>query len=82
MTRTVNTAHDLDEDTLRKIAKITGGQYFRAKDQKDLEAIYDQIDKLEPISQAKEFWRPQSEWFVYPLGIALLLSAFLVILRR
>ena len=38
---------NIDEDTLREIAKVTGGQYFRATDTKSLEEIYATIDELE-----------------------------------
>ncbi len=37
----------LDEDLLRRIAMITGGQYFRATNARALEEIYQQIDELE-----------------------------------
>ncbi len=37
----------LDEDLLRRIASITGGQYFRATNARALEEIYHQIDELE-----------------------------------
>ncbi|MHB1686861.1 MAG: vWA domain-containing protein [Ignavibacteriaceae bacterium] len=37
----------IDEGLLRKIADITGGQYFRATDNRTLQAIYNKIDKLE-----------------------------------
>jgi Ca-activated chloride channel family protein len=37
----------LDEDLLRRIAGITGGQYFRATNARALEEIYRQIDELE-----------------------------------
>lgn len=37
----------LDEDLLRRIASITGGQYFRATNTRALEGIYRQIDELE-----------------------------------
>ncbi len=37
----------LDEDLLRRIAEITGGQYFRATNARALEEIYRQIDQLE-----------------------------------
>jgi Ca-activated chloride channel family protein len=37
----------LDEDLLRRIATITGGQYFRATNARALEEIYRQIDELE-----------------------------------
>ncbi|MBC7861867.1 MAG: VWA domain-containing protein [Bacteroidia bacterium] len=38
---------DLDEETMTKIADATGGKYFRATNNKSLEAIYKEIDKLE-----------------------------------
>ncbi len=82
LTRKVNTAQDLDEKSLMEIAKLTGGQYFRARDQKELATIYDTINSLEPISQATQTWRPQDEWFAYPLTFALLLSVLLFIVRR
>ncbi|MCZ6836465.1 MAG: VWA domain-containing protein [Planctomycetota bacterium] len=37
----------IDEDTLKEIAKITGGQYFRATDTNSLKIIYATIDELE-----------------------------------
>ncbi|MGF1696590.1 VWA domain-containing protein [Vibrio lamellibrachiae] len=82
MTRKVNTAHDLDEATLQNIANLTGGEYFRARDSHDLAAIYDMINELEPISEAVQTWRPQTEWFDLPLAIALLLSSIMIMLRR
>ncbi|RJX75351.1 VWA domain-containing protein [Vibrio sinensis] len=82
MTRKVNTAQDLDEKTLMEIAKITGGQYFRARDSKELATIYDTINQLEPISTATQTWRPQIEWFGYPLSLMLISGVLLVIIRR
>ena len=38
---------EIDEDLLKEIAKMTGGKYFRATDNKKLEQIYEEIDKLE-----------------------------------
>ncbi len=80
--RTVNTAQDLDEKTLTDIAQMTGGQYFRARDSQDLANIYNEINKLEPITTVSQTWRPQSEWFTLPLAIALFLSMLLAVLRR
>lgn len=82
MTRKVNTAQDLDEKSLIEIAKLTGGQYFRARNADELATIYDTINSLEPISQATQTWRPQKEWFGLPLAIALMLLTSIVILRR
>ncbi|MBD1577804.1 MULTISPECIES: vWA domain-containing protein [Vibrio] len=81
-TRTVNTSQDLDEKTLTEIAKMTGGQYFRAKDKDQLDKIYQTINQLQPVTNATQTWRPQSEWFSYPLALALILSFVLAILRR
>ncbi len=82
MTRKINTAADLDEKTLTQVAELTGGQYFRARDAEQLKNIYDTINQLEPVSSDTQTWRPQSEWFPYPLSGALLLSVLLFFLRR
>lgn len=82
MTRTVNTAEDLDEKTLIKIASMTGGQYFRARNASELATIYDTINALQPIQQATQSWRPQTEWFMLPATLSLLLVVLIVVLRR
>ncbi len=38
---------EIDEELLKEIAEVTGGQYFRATDNKKLKEIYKEIDKLE-----------------------------------
>ena len=38
---------EIDETTLRGIASRTGGQYFRATDNKTLQEVYSRIDELE-----------------------------------
>jgi Ca-activated chloride channel homolog len=65
---------DLDEDTLKAIAKATGGEYFRATDANALQAVYSQIDRLEPAAGNQQWLRPAEEWFTWPLAAALLLS--------
>lgn len=37
----------IDEESLREIADVTHGKYFRAKDEKVLKKVFDEIDKLE-----------------------------------
>jgi Ca-activated chloride channel family protein len=66
--------NDLDEDTLKAIAKTTGGEYFRATDATALQAVYRQIDRLEPAADTQQWLRPAEEWFTWPLAMALLLS--------
>jgi Ca-activated chloride channel family protein len=65
---------DLDEDSLKEIAKITGGEYFRATDAAALQQVYRQIDRLEPAAGNQQWLRPADEWFTWPLAAALLLS--------
>ncbi len=45
---------EIDEDLLNTIAKATGGKYFRATNNEKLEAIYDEINKLEK-TEIEEF---------------------------
>ncbi|WP_273568431.1 vWA domain-containing protein [Maribacter halichondriae] len=45
---------EIDEELLKEIAKATGGQFFRATDNEKLEAIYDEINKLEK-TEIEEF---------------------------
>ena len=66
----MKTASDLDEDTLRAIADKTGGKYFRAKDAKGLQEIYQQLNELEPHESDQATLRPTRELFFWPLTIA------------
>jgi len=63
----VNPSRDLDEVTLKKIAQITGGQYFRARDTQELKNIYNQLDALNPVKRDKLTFRPESALFYWPL---------------
>ncbi|MGF1559177.1 MAG: VWA domain-containing protein [Flavobacteriaceae bacterium] len=45
---------EIDEQLLKDIANVTGGKYFRATDNDKLEAIYDEINKLEK-TEIEEF---------------------------
>lgn len=78
-TQIVNTSSDLDEETLQAIADMTGGQFFRATDRKTLEAIYHQLDEIEPVLKGSRLVRPVTELYIWPLGAALLLSFVLAI---
>jgi len=72
--RVVNPSADLDEDTLQAIAERTGGRYFRARDTKSLEKIYEILDELEPVESDVETIRPVDELFYWPLGLAYTLA--------
>ena len=45
---------EIDEELLQDIASTTGGRYFRATDNEKLEAIYEEINKLEK-TEIEEF---------------------------
>jgi Ca-activated chloride channel family protein len=64
---------DLDENTLKQVAEITGGQYFRASDLQSLESIYRMINELEVSPQEQETIRPQRDFYPWPLALALAL---------
>jgi len=78
--RTTNPSADLDEETLSKIAEATQGRYFRAKDTNTLAQIYELIDKLEPIEQEPETYRPFQVLYYWPLGISLCLFLSLLLI--
>jgi Ca-activated chloride channel family protein len=69
---------DLDEDTLEKIAQITGGQYFRARSEQDLSEIYQQINLIEPLSLKTVSYQPYTELFIWPLFCLLLVILVLM----
>ena len=73
--RMTNPSADLDEDTLKKVASITQGQYFRAKDTAKLQDIYALIDELEPIDQDPETYRPIQALYYWPMSLAFALFA-------
>lgn len=77
----MNPNADLDERSLRAIAEKTGGQYFRARDTEEFHKIYAELDRLEPVEQAAQQWRPQQELFRWPLLAAFILVLLTAILR-
>ena len=79
-TQRVNPSADLDEKTLSAIAKATGGRYFRARDSKQLNQIYSELDKLQPVTQDKQTFRPQRALFYWPLSLALFIAGLLLII--
>lgn len=68
---------EIDESLLKSIAETTGGQYFRATDNEKLEAIYEEINKLEK-TEVEEFkyykYEERFRPWVYLAGVLLLLE--------
>ncbi|SFO81558.1 Ca-activated chloride channel family protein [Ectopseudomonas composti] len=71
-------ALDLDETSLRAISDATGGEYFRARDQAELQQIELTLDRLEPVAQQPTLARPAQALYAWPLALALLGSLALV----
>lgn len=67
---------ELNEDTLRSIATVTGGLYFRAEDTNGLQQIYDRIDSLvrsEVSRQVFVRWQDQAfPWMLGALGLLII----------
>jgi Ca-activated chloride channel family protein len=75
-------ANGLDEQTLAEVAKITGGKFFRARNPAELNAIYQELNRLEPVNQEAETIRPTISLYHWPLGIAFGISLLIAVLRQ
>jgi Ca-activated chloride channel homolog len=66
---------EIDENTLGKIASITGGKYFRARNNDELTQIYQQIDKMEKVKIAvTQYHRKTERYLPYAIIALILLS--------
>ncbi len=68
---------DIDVDTLKRIAKLTDGQFFQANDTQELSQIYQYINQLESTEHEVFNYRNRTELYVWPLGLAFLISLLL-----
>lgn len=64
----------IDEPTLKEIAKITRGEYMRARDRKQLHNRYQEINFNEASEETPRQYQPEVELYHWPLLISLLLS--------
>ncbi len=69
----------INEESLREIAAMTGGKYFRATNGQALAEIYSEIDRLEKTKiNVTEHSRHAEEFYIFALiGSALLLGEYL-----
>ena len=70
---------DVDEESLKEIANITGGQFFRATDNKSLLKVYEDIDALERTEiEVKEYqnYTELYSWFTIPAAFASIFFLF------
>lgn len=70
-----NVPVEIDEATLKQMASVTGGQYFRATDNASLKSIYQEIDQMEKTKiSVQQYSKKQEEY----LPLALLVFALLL----
>jgi Ca-activated chloride channel family protein len=79
-TRYQNMPVEIDEETLEKIATMTGGQYFRATDNESLGSIYKEIDQLEKSKiDIQEYSRKHEEYLLWAIiAISLILVEIVI----
>lgn len=72
--------NEIDEETLTAIAERTGGRYFRARSEEELEDIYTEIDKMEKTKiKVNEYIQYEELFFGFLLtGFVLLLLEMLL----
>lgn len=72
----------IDEDLLQKISTETGGQYYRATDNKSLEKIYKEIDQLEKTNVEVSAYKRYQELYWTFLMLAFIALSLEFILAR
>ena len=75
-----NAEVEIGEDLLKQIATETGGEYFRATDEKKLASIYKQIDKMEKTKidvNSLKHHKEEYFWFAFAAALSLLLEMIL-----
>ena len=80
--RTVKLKVELDEDTLKDVAKLTDGQYFHALNTEALQTIFEIIDKMETVEVESIRYTRYNELFAYFLIPAFIVLLIEVILRQ
>lgn len=77
----VNLPVEIDEQTLKGIASVTDGDYYRAQNNKELNQIYQEIDKLEKTKfNVKQFSRRYEAY--QPFAVVAVIALLLEILMR
>ena len=73
---------NIDEESLEKIADLTGGKYFRATDNEKLVNVYSEIDQMEKTIIEETQYEKKYEQFL-PLALtALGLLLFELLIRK
>ncbi|MBW6521443.1 MAG: VWA domain-containing protein [Desulfoarculaceae bacterium] len=67
---------DIDDETLGKVAAMTGARYFRATDTESLEKVYGEINSMETTTRTIKKFENYQELFPWFVGAALIFLGF------
>ena len=67
---------DIDDETLGKVAAMTGAHYFRATDTASLEKVYGEINNMETTTRTIKKFENYRDPFPWIVGAALILLGF------
>ncbi len=73
--RIVTARVDVDEETLARVAEVTGGRFFRATDVDSLAQIYEEIDAMETTTETLERFESYRELYPWLVLAGLLVLA-------
>ncbi|MCP4580800.1 MAG: VWA domain-containing protein [candidate division Zixibacteria bacterium] len=83
--RYVKRQSEIDEETLKEVAGITSGRFFRAENSQALQEIYNEISEMEQTKiEVKEFYKYEElysgilSWGLILLGLAIVLNTTLI----
>jgi Ca-activated chloride channel family protein len=83
--RYIKRQSEIDEATLKEVASITGGRFFRAENSQALQEIYDEISNMEQTKiEVKEYYKYEElfsgilAWGLALLGLVVVLNATMV----
>ena len=76
---------EIDEETLKEVAGITNGKFFRATNSQALQGIYDEISEMEQTKiEIKEYYRYEEmysdflRWGILLIGLAMVLGTTII----
>jgi Ca-activated chloride channel family protein len=73
--RLIHALVDIDEQTLNRVAEMTGARYFRATDTESLEKVYDDINSMETTTRVMKRFESTRELFLVCIVAALFTMA-------
>ncbi len=65
---------EIDQESLKEVARVTDGSFFLALDRSQLTEIYAQLEEIETREVNTVSHRPRHDLYFWPMGVALLVS--------